>query len=191
MGEVAAAGRTTVCNEWTSMKFFNLHSDDARWLSRWVRSNLVCVLAIICFLIAIRNETPVPFVSISQVQADQSVALRSADLPPEDLGTALPPETKLVLLGSRRPNPVAPEGWRRTDQGWEHVSTWRPIPRPLDEIIATQVDREPAWIRNILDRLRSVPPLMFALIQVTAIAAIVNVAGNKNRIAGPLGQNSV
>lgn len=171
------------------MKFFKLHPDDARWLCRWVRSNLVCVLAILCFLIAIRNETPVPFATMSQVQADQAVAVHS-ERPPEDVWTALPPETELVLLGSRRPNPVAPEGWRRTDQGWEHVSTWRPIPRPLGEIIETQLDQEPAWVRFILDRLRSVPPLMFALIQITAIAAIVNVARNKNEIAGPLGQDS-
>ncbi len=155
-----------------------------------MRCNLVCVFAILCFLIAIRNETPVPFVTMSQVRADQSMALPSADLQREDLVTALPPETELVLLGSRRPNPVAPEGWRRTDQGWEHVSTWRPIPRPLDEIIETQVDRSPPGFDTYLIRLRSVPPLMFALIQITAIATIVNVARNKNEIAGPLGQGS-
>jgi hypothetical protein len=172
------------------MKLFKLHPDDARWLCRWMRSNLVCVLAILCFLAAIRNESPVPFATMRQVQADQSLTLQSADLSP-DVGTAMPPETELVLLDSRRPNPVAPEGWRRTDQGWEHVSTWRPMPRPLDEIIETQVDQEPAWVRFILDRLRSVPPLMFALIQITAIAAIVNVARNRREMAGHPGRESV
>ena len=172
------------------MKLFKLHHDDARWLCRWMRNNLIGVLAILCFLVAIRNESPVPFAAMSHVQADQSLTLQSADLPPE-VGAAMPPETELVLLDARRPNPVAPEGWRRTDQGWEHVSTWRPMPRPLDEIIETQVQQESVWIRFILARLRRVPPLMFALIQITAVAAIVNVARKRCEIAGLPGREIV
>ena len=149
-----------------------------------MRSNLACVLLMTCFLLAIRTDIPMPFAAITQAQTEQSMTFPSEDVSPQDVKTLLPPETELVLLSSRRPNPVAPEGWRRTDQGWEHVSTWRPAARPLGEIIETQVDQEPAWMRDLLERLRKVPPLMFALIQITAIAAIVNVARNQSESEG-------
>lgn len=166
------------------MKFLDLHQDDAKWLRRWMRSNLVCVLGISCFLVALRDQTSLPFVSLGQLQADQLVAVRDeTGVPTGDKSSTLPPETELVLLDKRRPNPVAPTGWRRTAQGWEDVSTWRPAPRPLGEIIATQVDREPVWAREILGRLRGVPPLMFAMVQITAIAAIVRFAKNRDDVA--------
>ena len=167
------------------MKLTKLHPDDLRWLSRWLRSNLVCVLAIFCFLMVIRNNAPSRSTTAGQARAEQAEAAPPAtDAAPAELETTLPPESELVLLPSRRPNPVAPKGWRRTKHGWEHVSTWRPIPRPLGQIIETQFDREPAWARLMLERLRGVPPLMFALIQVTAIAAIVNVSASKNQLDG-------
>ena len=151
------------------MKFFYVHPNDARWLRRWLANNIVCVLAIVCFLVTIRLATSVPPATIKRASADRSAVMQGD----------LPPETDRVLPNSRERNPVAPEGWRRTDQGWEHVSTWPPIPRPLFEIIQSQQDREPAWIQLLLAKLRNVPPLIFALIQVTAIAVIVNARGSK------------
>lgn len=171
------------------MKLLKLHPDDAQWLRRWIRSNLVCVLVILCFLIAIRNQSPESCTTSGLAQAGQlpvQPAYGETDRPEE----VLPPETKLVLLDSRRPNPVLPEGWRRTKHGWEHVSTWR-IPRPLGQIIANQLDREPVWARNILAGLRSVPPLMFALIQITAIAAIINASRNRTAVLDCLEPDSV
>jgi hypothetical protein len=87
-----------------------------------------------------------------------------------------------VVAGSRSPTAVAPypkavapNGWRRTSHGWEHASSWPLQPRQLGEIIRQQEDREPAWIQLALANLRDVPPLAFALIQIGAIVAILQV----------------
>ena len=151
------------------MKFFYLHPNDVRWLCRWLRNNLLCMVAIVCFLLTIRLASSMPLAPITRSQVDHSSAA-TGDLPHEG---------ELLLLTSRHPIPVAPEGWRRTDKGWEHVSTWRSMPRPLGEIIKSQVEREPAWLQLTLAKLRNVPPLIFALIQLTAITAIVNTSRNK------------
>lgn len=80
---------------------------------------------------------------------------------------------------------VLPVGWRRTKNGWEHVSTWSefavPAPASINELIARQHDREPRWMRTLMTRISRIPPLMIALIQITAIAAIVFVAESRRR----------
>jgi hypothetical protein len=148
------------------MKYFHVHPDDARRLRRWLYSNLLCFLAIAFFLMAIRFESSVPLAAMDQrVPGD-----------PFELAMSVPPETAPVLPTSRSRHAVAPEGWRRTARGWEHVSTWPALPRPLGEIIRHQQDREPLWIQFILGTLRNVPPLAFALLQIVTVAAIVMLA---------------
>jgi hypothetical protein len=148
------------------MNFFYVHPDDARRLRSWLFSNLLCFVAIVCFLLAIRFETSVPVAAMNQGARDDQA----------ELATVLPPNTEGVLLSSRSRSAVAPEGWRRTDQGWEDVSTWPALQRPLGEIIRHQEEREPAWIQFVLATLRDVPPLAFALLQVSMVAAIVILA---------------
>jgi hypothetical protein len=157
------------------MKYFYMHPNDVRWLCRWFRSNLLCIVAITCFLLMIRLVTSTPPTSIAHCEV-----LLDCDLPQE---------TEMELLTSRQLRPVAPEGWRLTNKGWEHASTWPPLPRPLGEIIKDQQDREPAWLQLTLAKLRGVPPLIFALMQLTAVTAIVNTSRNSREEKGS-GTNS-
>ena len=149
------------------MKFFYVHPDEARWLRRWLRRNLACFGLIVCFALLIRFDPVVSIEPGRQAQADQSEV------------TVLPPETELVLLPSRSPNPISPRGWRRTAQGWEHAGSWS-IPRPLGEIITSQRSREPAWMQFTLAKLRGVPPLLFAMLQIIFVAMILSVARRRN-----------
>ena len=136
------------------MKMVCIHPDDVRWLGRWIRNHLICVSAIACFVVSGRFATDLPGVSMNPLVASQTLAV-SAD-------AATP--------GIRS---VPPEGWRRTRNGWEHVSSWMTSQTPLSELVETQQDREPAWMRSVLGTLRSIPPLAFAAIQLGLIAVIV------------------
>ena len=136
------------------MKLFHVHPSDSQWLRRWLRAQFFCCLAIVCVLVGMRLDSPRRYPDVSQ-----GVQISS------------------VVLG-QLPNAVSvsPEGWRRTSQGWEHVSTWRSIEtRSLGEIIDGQLKTEPAWVQFTLEKLRNVPPLMFAVLQITLIAVVVNV----------------
>lgn len=121
------------------MKHVQIHPDDAAWMLRWLRGNVIGV--VVCF-------------GLMNVVADDPRTLEARD----SIAAA---------------NPLDPEGWRRTANGWEHVSTWPPPPRPLGDWIASQQAREPKWVQRTLAELRETPPLIFAMIQITAIAAVV------------------
>ena len=74
---------------------------------------------------------------------------------------------------------VAPSGYRRTKDGWEDASQWyfgSYQSRSIEHWVETQENREPMWLRKTLGRIRTIPPLMIALIQVTAIAGIVHIS---------------
>jgi hypothetical protein len=134
------------------MTLININPQDRRWIARWLRSNLVCVFVAGCLLLVLRVESTVPVIRMKQANADSVV--RSEE------GISVPPQ-----------------GWRRTANGWEHVSGWQQLAsRPLGELVLNQRRREPVWIQTALRTLRQLPPLTFALLQLTAIAAIVWVA---------------
>jgi hypothetical protein len=134
------------------MKQFNLSAQDRNWLSTWMRNNLVCAVGVACLLVGLQMGSTVPLVQMKQASADPIATATD--------GISVPPH-----------------GWRRTINGWEHVSAWRsPSSRPLGEIVSIQRQREPAWLQQSLRRLRELPPLIFALFQLTAIAAIIWVA---------------
>ncbi|PAY18278.1 hypothetical protein CKO51_17205 [Rhodopirellula sp. SM50] len=75
---------------------------------------------------------------------------------------------------------VIPRGMRRTKNGWEDASLWYVSTefqsRSIDTWLDIQRHREPNWLRKIFERIRTTPPLMIAVIQVTAIAAIVHIS---------------
>jgi hypothetical protein len=148
------------------MRFFYLHPDDLRWLSRWLRNNLLCIVAIMCFLMMIRLLTSAPATTVAHCKVVAS-SDRTQQCEP------------LTADGQFRA--VAPEGWRLTNRGWEDVSTWPPLPRSLGEIVIGQRASEPAWLQLTLAKLRGVPPLIFALLQLTAITAIVNTSRSDNQ----------
>jgi hypothetical protein len=155
------------------MKFFYMHPDDAQWLRRWLRNNLVCFLAILGFLLIIRFEGIDPLEAMKTARADHSEVATSSQLPAE---------REFAQLTSRSPDPIAPQGWRRTEQGWEDVSKWPPLPRPLGEIILGQQEREPAWIQFSLATVRGIPPLAFAMLQIAAIAVVVNLSRRRRKL---------
>ena len=76
-----------------------------------------------------------------------------------------------------------PQGWRRTTNGWEHTSQWSSAPRvretvetkSLDRWVKNQVDREPRWIQVVLDAIRRLPPLTFAILQIAAVTVAVTI----------------
>ncbi|WP_147866574.1 hypothetical protein [Stieleria maiorica] len=73
-----------------------------------------------------------------------------------------------------------PRGMRRTKYGWEDASLWHISTdirsRSIQSWIDGQRQREPSWMVKIFERIRSTPPLMIAVIQITAIAAIVHIS---------------
>lgn len=148
------------------MHFFHVHPNDARWLGRWLRSNIAGMLVICAALLLLRSGPRCPR-SIS-LAADTQPVSRTAQVPP---------------LNSTRS--LAPVGWRLTKTGWEDSSTWAPLPKSLGHWIELQEAREPVWIKTALANLRDVPPLAFGLSQLAAIAVIVQIS--KRRPEQPVG----
>ncbi|EMI58526.1 hypothetical protein RSSM_00053 [Rhodopirellula sallentina SM41] len=73
------------------------------------------------------------------------------------------------------PRAVPPRGWRRTSNGWEHVSTWSTLPTrtvTLNDHIIAQRDAEPIWLRNAARVLRGIHPSYFALGQILAAGTL-------------------
>ncbi|MCS7469035.1 hypothetical protein NZK35_20475 [Stieleria sp. ICT_E10.1] len=75
---------------------------------------------------------------------------------------------------------VIPRGMRRTKNGWEDASLWHVSTEFQSRSIQCWLDiqrhREPHWLRKFFERIRTTPPLMIAVIQITAIAAIVHIS---------------
>lgn len=73
-----------------------------------------------------------------------------------------------------------PTGMRRTKNGWEDSTYWSlgPTYQPssVNAWVDVQRSREPVWVRRLLDRVRDTPPLMIAVIQIAAIAAIFQIS---------------
>jgi hypothetical protein len=164
------------------MKQSPVHPDEWKWLKGWLRSNLTVASLIYSFLIFAQVTPDLPVVSGQAATAD--VVQRdhlAATIPRPAAESPLPPETDLVLLTSRRPNPVAPEGWRRTVNGWEDASTWTTLGPSISQRIIAQQSREPEWVRNLFVTILGISPLMIALLQLTAVAAIVHVAQTRRR----------
>ncbi|WP_145390749.1 hypothetical protein [Stieleria neptunia] len=73
-----------------------------------------------------------------------------------------------------------PRGMRRTKNGWEDASLWFVSTefqsRSIESWLDVQRQREPSWLRKVFERIRMTPPLMIAVIQITAIAAIVHIS---------------
>ncbi|TWT81820.1 hypothetical protein CA13_32730 [Planctomycetes bacterium CA13] len=150
-----------------------LHPDDISQLKRWLWINVKCVVVVVVlFLLSgVRGSG-----SSADEQLRGQVSLEST--------LALPVETELRLLNAHQPRPIPPTGWRRTNHGWEHTSTWPSDivageKKSISELIAIQEAREPMWLQVTLGKVRGVPPLMIALIQITAIAVLISIGRHK------------
>ena len=144
------------------MKLLHVHPSDRAWLRRWLRSNFSFFVVATTLLIAVRYQPEMP--------AGPRASASNGDL---QLGASDPGQPR-----HGQPNAVAPDGWRRTSDGWEHVSNWPSI-KSINQLIAEQHEMEPEWIRSVFGKLRGISPLMVALLQITAIATIVNVAKSR------------
>jgi hypothetical protein len=78
-----------------------------------------------------------------------------------------------------------PRGFRRTKHGWEDASLWG-LPgevqrRSLESWVDRQRQREPGWVRRGIDEIRETPPWMVAVLEISAIAAIVRLTRRQPR----------
>lgn len=160
----------------------SMHPQDVQWLRRQLRINFRCVICIVMLSLFIRYQPTVPILSsqasspAAATLADHHGDIDSAEFAP------LPREAETEPSTTRRPNPVAPTGWRRTSKGWEKVSTW-PNQKSISELVVHQQSSEPAWIRFLFAKLRGVPPLMVALLQITGVAVIIGIAHDRRKNA--------
>jgi len=137
------------------MTFLKIDKKDRRWLAGWLRGNLICLLVAGSLLVALRVESTIPVIRVTQARGEHSSGMDDR-------------------LSTGKGISVAPLGWRRTSNGWEQASRWRlPQSQPLGELILMQKEREPLWVRACLEWLRELPPLTFALFQLSAIATIL------------------
>ena len=102
---------------------------------------------------------PMPWFSAAESSAAESSAAESSS-------RRLP-----SVVGSA--TAVKPTGWRRTRNGWENTATWRTSLASLGEIVRQQQEREPGWFKKLLASVRSIPPWGVALLQLTAVVAIL------------------
>lgn len=128
------------------MNLFYLHPDDRRWLKRWLKNNLVCFAAIVAFITLLKFASMVPEVIESRSRA-------GADTPSSTI-------------------PADPSGWRRTNDGWQHTSTWLRQPhRETSE--ATMMQPKVTWATIVMESLRRTSPLVIATMQIVAIGIIL------------------
>jgi hypothetical protein len=154
------------------MKLLHIHPSDRTRLYRWLRSNVSFFVVAVTLLVAVRYQPEMP--------VGPRVSASGGDL---DRSQFRPLETSPGPPVDDHPTAVAPEGWRRTSDGWEHVSSWPSI-KSINQLIAEQHELEPEWARVTFSKLRRISPLMVALLQITAIAAIVNVAKSRTAAGG-------
>ena len=160
-----------------SMKSFHIHPSDIHWLKRWLTGHAVFLLLAGSLWAGVQCWPKQERSYARSAVADQTIG-ENSDLPVSDFQGTTTPAPKTDAQG----HAVPPEGWRRTKDGWEHVSTWRPTARPLGEIVLQQEMREPKWMKSALAGVRGIPPLAFGLFQITAIAVIVNVTQRRNEV---------
>lgn len=69
---------------------------------------------------------------------------------------------------------VLPTGWRRTANGWQHVSSWAAATRrvPLSQRVVAQRNAHPVWMRKAMDSIRQIPPGSFALAQLASVGLL-------------------
>ncbi|EMI21912.1 putative membrane protein [Rhodopirellula maiorica SM1] len=159
------------------MSNLEFNKNDVRLLKHCLWINAKCVILIVVFVIALRwaHDGPHHWFAMPPATATTAVATTS------DV------TSKLTSPESRQPNPIPPTGWRRTNRGWEHTSSWPQTSgqgqsHSISELIAMQESREPKWFNTVLGRVSGIPPLMIAVLQITMIAVIFNMAKPKARV---------
>ncbi len=73
---------------------------------------------------------------------------------------------------------VAPEGWRRTNRGWEHTSNWH-LTRHDEMQYAGMPGFPPTWATMTMETVRNTSPLVITLAQLAAIGMIVRFSNRR------------
>ena len=97
------------------------------------------------------------------------------------LSPHLPDRNHAVYSAPANSNSVAPNGWRRTKDGWEHTSNWAieasgHADKSISELMQLQSKRESPWARTAMKVMRECPPHWIAVIQVLLIGVICSVS---------------
>ena len=155
------------------MNILHVHTDDRAWMWRRLRSSIRGMTVLLVLSLLMHRGPSLPGSTGSETTATaRSVAVDSA-----------PSETRIAVASGtdRQLNPVAPVGWRRTNRGWEHVSTWPTAGTTMlstgtsdsiNQLILSQRASESWWLQTTLAHLRQIPPLIFCVMQIAAIAVI-------------------
>lgn len=162
------------------------YQKEIRWFRRWLKGQLAFAAMVLMFVVLVRAQSPQIPDSVNDLEHQASAQTGSSRVETRDATSKeLPPETELIYLHRSPANPVAPTGWRRTQNGWEDVSTWPAMAPSLPEIVMRQELQESAWLRDSLRTLRRVPPLVFAMLQLAAVAVIVGRPNDPRRLFNP------
>lgn len=154
------------------MDYFYISREDRRWPTRWLRTNLIVILAGVAVTSVIRG---------TRALMKTNNVVSSSDAPVEKVivknhATSVMPllsvSGEAVADGSTEYATI-PEGWRRTANGWEHTSNWLADDKPIEKWIVEQERREPVWIQRLLEIVRKTPPIAFAVLQLAAVSVVV------------------
>jgi hypothetical protein len=137
---------------------------------QWMKCRLKRTAWITAVLFILNVATTIGFWAKDEVERSNTKAT-----------TARSPEIRLVSRNSsstsraedRTVQSIAPTGWRRTNRGWEHVSSWGSSRTSITALMETQAAREPALARGLLANVSKLSPVTFAICQVGAIVAII------------------
>lgn len=156
------------------MKLIQLHPDDVAWMRRRLLGTFhgLVALTLLSSLLHVSSSVPGQTSGAAPPTQDRAAAPLTASDTESVTASAPRRDVEPNRGGQRQPNPVPPVGWRRTSNGWEHVSDWPAAAPSLNELILSQRAEEPAWARALFRHLRSVSPLAFGLFQLTAVALI-------------------
>ncbi|TWU22022.1 hypothetical protein Pla52o_30700 [Novipirellula galeiformis] len=167
------------------MSKLGLNTNDVRLLKHWLWVNVKCVAMLMAFIAVMRYSPDVPAHSLESVTFAARPTQGEGQSRSERMVLAASPPASAIE--GRRPNPIPPTGWRRTNRGWEHTATWPSSSslsqqNSISELIAIQESREPKWLQSLLGRVSRIPPLMIAVLQITIIALILTMAQSRVRV---------
>ena len=136
----------------------------------WMCRRLRTTLWLAGLLIGVQTLSALPSGQTARVRRAQNA------LSTHDSATSSPASTSIgqPILSSQEPRAVLPTGWRRTADGWQHVSSWAAATRriPLSQRVIAQRNAQPVWMRRAMASIRQIPPGSFALAQLACVGLL-------------------
>ena len=141
----------------------------------WMLRRLRTTMWIAGLLIGVQTLSALPSRRNAIDPSGQSTSAPSGvNLKTADPSSPVPVSTDRSNPTTKRSRAVLPHGWRRTADGWQHVSSWAAATRriPLSQRIVAQQNAQPVWMRNAMDSIRQIPPGSFALAQLVSVGLL-------------------